>query len=586
MSFVELGMNAGRICDGLSRIGYTPPAAITDIIDNSVTHRASHVWIRIVREREVSDSRKDNVKAYLIIDNGDGMNQDAMLNALSLGSSGDDYGPNSLSKFGLGLKSASFSQGETLEVISSDGSGPFLKYRVSLTQVRAENCYGAEPVELTVDDQAIIDELLGSDKGTIVRITDIRKNNHPSIQSTVMELQQRIGIIYYYFMQDGSLQIEVDSKLCESFDVLCTSEAAGNLDENNWNGREVRWIEKETKLPLDGQQAITALVEVTQLPHPPTFEADGTGQQTATRDKYHIGAGNYGFYVYRNKRLISWAERFAGSTRAIIPADQDYYSFRGRIQIDSSADDALNIDVKKSQIYLSDEAYQALDDFSIDCKRKSKRAWNHAAEEIRRRAGQDTTGTANRLAEQVAIPEELPGAPDSETAFTERQQREREIVEEQEQFFESEALVNVDEGGGEDGGDEISSQDREAAIQRAIEGESAGPKDHIFRVNNVEDHALWEPYYDPDKKNCVRINEVHRFARTIYQDNQGNAPLQILFDLILLQMATAEVYVEKNLHGYKRADIGAILKEYRRVASEFLAQVSRDIGDKLPRDEK
>jgi hypothetical protein len=69
-----------------------------------------------------------------------------------------------------------------------------------------------------------------------------------------------------------------------------------------------------------------------------------------------IGSGNYGFYVYRNKRLISWASQLQG----IIPIDQDYFAFRGRILIDDSADDYFNIDVKKSTLTLSDEAGMSL----------------------------------------------------------------------------------------------------------------------------------------------------------------------------------------------------------------------------------
>ncbi len=48
-------------------------------------------------------------------------------------------------------------------------------------------------------------------------------------------------------------------------------------------------------------------------------------------------AGNYGFYVYRNRRLISWAEAFSNGMASIIPAQQKYFGFRGRINIDGTA---------------------------------------------------------------------------------------------------------------------------------------------------------------------------------------------------------------------------------------------------------
>ena len=72
---------------------------------------------------------------------------------------------------------------------------------------------------------------------------------------------------------------------------------------------------------LDPSDNVKATIEVTQLPYPPVFE-----NQSELRNQYMIGAGNYGYYVYRNERLLSWAKFFG-----IIPQDQDFYSFRGRI---------------------------------------------------------------------------------------------------------------------------------------------------------------------------------------------------------------------------------------------------------------
>jgi len=41
--------------------------------------------------------------------------------------------------------------------------------------------------------------------------------------------------------------------------------------------------------------------------------------------------------VYRNRRLISWADSLDG----IVGSDQDLWSFRGRILIDDSADNVF-----------------------------------------------------------------------------------------------------------------------------------------------------------------------------------------------------------------------------------------------------
>lgn len=60
-------------------------------------------------------------------------------------------------------------------------------------------------------------------------------------------------------------------------------------------------------------------IAITMLPHPKVRKNEGLSD-ASIRNKYRIAANNYGFYVYRNGRLINWANRLN-----IIPQDQDFY---------------------------------------------------------------------------------------------------------------------------------------------------------------------------------------------------------------------------------------------------------------------
>jgi hypothetical protein len=573
MAFIPIPMNAARICDGLSKIGYTPGSAICDIIDNAATAKATHVYIKIIPEKNVSENRINNVKEYLIIDDGKGMEDAEIQSALALGSPSDNYEPYSLSKFGLGLKSASFSQGEILEVISSTGSANFLKYQVSLPEIRIRGVYGAEDVVLTLEDMSLIDEYLPDGHGTIIRITSIRKNNHPSIRSTLQDLRNKVGAIYYYIMQEETFQIFINGEECQPFDVLFTKEADanGNLDEHEWDGRTTKWIHKPSELTLEAEKNITAQIEATQLPHPPTFDLDGKGQQKAIRDKYHIDANNYGYYVYRNRRLLSWCESLN-----IIPRDIDFYSFRGRILIDDTADEVFNIDVKKSHIHLSDEAFEAIDYISSELKRKSKKAWEHAKNEIRRLTGENGLAVANTLAQQSEMPEELPGEAETEQEFKEVQRREEEVKSEQNKKVER--LIKDEE----EERPSIKELEEKEQVQVAVAGLDASPADKIFLVTNILDNALWEPYHDADKGTCVRINRFHRFTRVIHENNPNNGTLQTLVGLLLLQLAGAEIHLQRHLIKHSREEIADILENYRRVSSDYLTKMCRDLEDTLP----
>lgn len=583
MSFVPLPFDGVRVLDALRRgpEAATPIHALCAVVDNAIDAGAHNISIEIVAAQPVNRNRRNNVREYRIIDDGAGMDEAALQNALALGAADTYYTQDTLSKFGLGLKSASFSQGETLEVLSSPGGTPFLKYRVSLPQIRAEKRYGTEELPLTEDDAALLARVLPGGHGTVVRITAVRKNNHPAIKNTVEELRDRVGIIYYYFMRDSELRITIDGSECTPLDPLFTSEAEtnGNLNEHDWNGRETRWIQRPLEITLDGDRGVKATLEVTQLPHPPTFKFDGEGEQKRTRDKYRIEAGNYGFYVYRNKRLLSWAERFAtmGLGRAVIPLNPDYLSFRGRLLLTDTADDAVNIDVKKSQIMLSDEAFKVLSDETMNFRRKSENAWQRASGLVKERENEDLIGFANTLANESETPDDLPGDPETDEALAEQKRREETIINEQEQRLSrlTAAVVRAATAAGVPAPDQ----------QTVIKGEGAKKTDRIFRVDRIDDHVLYEPYYDATKAGCVRINETHRFAELIYQDNSKNAAVQILFDLLVLKMAEAETYTIRKLQKYDERHIKDILQTHRRSASEFLAQLCRDQQDKLPHDE-
>lgn len=577
---VDLGIDPGRVLFGLSRIGYNPPSALCDIIDNSVRFGAKNIKILIVKQREeVNDSRKNNVKEYLVIDDGKGMDDEGLKEALKLGSTEENYESNSLSKFGLGLKSAAFSQGDDLHLISSSGeSQPFKKYVVSLSAIKQRQKYFATQISLSDEDKELISQYLPDGKGTIVRIANVRLVNHPSVKKTIEELTKKVGVIYYYFMQEDKLHISINEEEITLFDVLFVDEANqnGNLNENDWDGKSVRWIEKPKPIVLDAEANVKAKIEVTQLPYPPIFELDKPGEQRSIREIYNIEAGNYGYYVYRNKRLISWAESFGG----IIPQDQELYSFRGRILIDESADDSFNIDVKKSTITLSDEASNEISDRSDEYKRKSRKAWKHAKTLAKQRINQNPNSTSNSIVANFEPPDILPGEPiPTEQIERERSKREKELAEEmQSKLLQTAVQLKSDAENRQVSETEI----EEADLEVALKGDANPEATKIYRVTLVEDNALWEPYYDPDHGACVRINKGHRFARLVFDDNSENIDLQVMFELFLLQMAASELRAQKSNLSSSTEQIRKQWAEYRRVTSEYLADMCRQLEGKLP----
>ena len=98
------------LMNSMRSIGYTFKTALADIIDNSISAKAKNIYINI----PVNDD-----KLFVsIYDDGDGMNNEDLFNAMKYGSNRDNYNITDLGRFGLGLKSASLSQCRILTVAS------------------------------------------------------------------------------------------------------------------------------------------------------------------------------------------------------------------------------------------------------------------------------------------------------------------------------------------------------------------------------------------------------------------------------------------------------------------------------------
>lgn len=573
-----------NLLNGLRNLAHTPLSAICEIIDNAIDAGAANIFVLL--------NRPNNVSEYLIIDDGKGMDEAGIQNALTLGSDDSGYGHDSLSKFGLGLKSAAFSQGDELDLISSPGGGaPFLKFRVAMKAVQAAGEYFADVLPLDAADRALIARYLAGGKGSIVRVGSVRKEGHPSVRDTTDVLEQRLGVIYYYSMRDGKVSISLENKPVAAVDVLFTDEADqhGNLEEDTWNGRETRWIQRQKEnVLLDEDHGVRATLEVTQMPHPPSFSFDGRGEQTRVGSRYFMEAGNYGFYVYRNGRLISWAERFVtGTAPPIIPTGQKYFAFRGRINVDDTADTAFNIDVKKSSLTLSAEASRTLSDLSANYKRKSVAAWKKAAEDVEDKRNKAAQGIADALVTDLPVPETLPGKLALSDSVREAEEKaialrmKARIVKE----AAAEAKAAADEGIVPDPADGPPPTAAER-FEETLKGDTTLGLNKVFLRRSLPDNHLWEPYFDADHGHCVRINRLHRFSQLVYDDNSANVDMRILFELFLHQAAVAEVEFQKRFKtqypDIKPEYNEILLADFRKDVSEYLANMCRQLEGKLP----
>ncbi|WP_279157865.1 ATP-binding protein, partial [Parabacteroides goldsteinii] len=109
---------AASMIETFRAIGYSLETAVADIIDNSISANAKSIYINRLWRGSKS--------VITIKDDGDGMSSNEIIQAMRPGAQNplSDRSETDLGRFGLGLKTASFSQCRKLSVLSKRQNAP------------------------------------------------------------------------------------------------------------------------------------------------------------------------------------------------------------------------------------------------------------------------------------------------------------------------------------------------------------------------------------------------------------------------------------------------------------------------------
>ncbi len=310
-------------------LGYSLETAIADLIDNSISAEATTV--------EVFCEPLAEVPVLIILDNGNGMNHDELIAAMRHGATHprDERSPKDLGRFGLGLKTASFSQCRSLTVAS-----------------KKDNIYSAAEWDLTLIDKAdewilkLLDsneindipyvELLGN-HGTAVIWRDLDRllegetgNRKAEIVNEKLDILERhLSLVFHKYLSGevrgrDRLRISVNGHTVEPFDPFCRKNSyTRHLPE------EVVHI---------GSSVVTLQPFI--LPH----HSNLTAQEYDFYQSRGDFISNQGAYVYRNQRLMTWGDWFR-----LIPKGESTKLARVEINFPNTMDEAWTIDIKKSR---------------------------------------------------------------------------------------------------------------------------------------------------------------------------------------------------------------------------------------------
>lgn len=314
---------------------YDLAAALADLIDNSITARATEV--------DVSFEPGDSDVVVRIRDNGIGMARDTLQEAMRPASTNPDSprDPEDLGRFGWGLKSASLSQARVLTVVSwRDGEVTAARWDIDDI-----DDWGMDLLSGDEASQLLASELC-TPSGTEViwsRTDRLATDQHDGIDEglthAIAQANRRLGLIFHrYLSGDGGsrLTLTVNGARLRSTDPFLSSHnATQTLDEESI---EVRDGEKITIKPF-------------VLPH---------FSKLTTEEQRELGGPegmvrNQGFYVYRNRRLI-----IHGTWFRLVPHGELSQLTRVRIDLPNVLDGEWRITVDKSGAQLPPALRQRL----------------------------------------------------------------------------------------------------------------------------------------------------------------------------------------------------------------------------------
>jgi hypothetical protein len=349
---VPIPPSASALIDSLRGLGYSPETALADLIDNSISAQAHQVDLDI--------QWNSGEPVAFVLDDGNGMDEATLVAAMQLGGKGPstERQADDLGRFGLGLKTASLSQGRRVTVVTRRGG---ITSALSLdVDVVQENGWIAEIPE-HLPSHPFVDRVAAADHGTLILIDRMDSlSGLMGLQKEpfflrLEEIRAHLGMVFHRFLNGDATRIAI------------------SLNGRAVKGWEPFQIAHPATLEMPSQRIRHAgnalFVKPYVLPHRDRFANDAEYEAAG-------GPGGWGsrqgFYVYRGKRLLvagSWLGLGGARTWT-----RDEASRLARIMVDlpTGLDRDWRIDVRKSQARPPGALRSRLTDIAGRCRDQAR----------------------------------------------------------------------------------------------------------------------------------------------------------------------------------------------------------------------
>jgi len=316
--------------ESLRGLGYSTAAALADIVDNSISAGATEV--RIDFSWDGQNSR------ISVLDNGRGMCDAELESAMRLGDKNPLAARDShdLGRFGMGLKTSSFSQCRRLTVASvKDGVQSCLRW--DLTELSANPNSGWLLFEGPApSSESFITSLNGMETGTIVlweTLDRIVTRGYKADDYLVLidDVEAHLAMVFHRLIQSprARLKLLLNGRVVRPWDPFMTGHVAK------------AWAPPPAKHHAEYG---TVEVQCHVLPHRDKL----TAAEFDTNGGPAGWTAQQGFYVYRNERLLVAGGWLGLGNSRVWNREEAHRLARIRVDIPNTADVEWKIDVRKS----------------------------------------------------------------------------------------------------------------------------------------------------------------------------------------------------------------------------------------------
>jgi len=312
---------ASSMIETFRAIGYSIKAAVADIIDNSVSAKAKNIWV---------DFEWRGADTWLsIMDDGTGMNNNELIQAMRPGSQNPNEERNSkdLGRFGLGLKTASFSQCRKLSVLSRKAGLNTVYWTWDLDFVSRKGKWdlidyipsGFEYCLNEVESGTIV---IWNDLDHLVK--DLKEDDKSSLGKFLQIMEQikkHLAMVFHRYIENNHIKVYFQQRLVEAWNPYLIDDPATQ------------------KFPEEPLQNNRVKIRGFVLPHKSKLSEEEFRNAEGPRG----WNDQQGFYIYRNERLL-----LAGEWLGMFRKEEHYKLARIMVDLPNNLDAEWQIDIKKS----------------------------------------------------------------------------------------------------------------------------------------------------------------------------------------------------------------------------------------------